>query len=62
MKATDLEREQVLNYFAAQMADDPVGHSEKVAVERVGSVLNDVWDVHCRGSRWWAISNSLNCY
>lgn len=62
MKASDLEREQVLDYFAAQMADDPVVHLEKVAVERVGSVLHDIWDVHCRGGRWWAISNSLNYY
>lgn len=62
MKASELEREQVLDYFAAQMADDPVVHLEKVAVERVGSVLHDIWDVHCKGSRWWAISNSLNYY
>lgn len=62
MKASDLEREQVLDYFAAQMADDPVVHLEKVAVERVGSMLHDIWDVHCKGSRWWAISNSLNYY
>jgi len=25
-------------------------------------VLHDIWDVHCSGSRWWAISNSLNYY
>lgn len=62
MKASGLEREQLLEYFAAQMADDPVVHLEKVAVERVGSVLHDIWDVHCKGSRWWAISNSLNYY
>ena len=62
MKASDLEREQVLDYFAAQMADDPVVHLEKVAVDRVGSVQHDIWDVHCRDSRWWAISNSLNYY
>ncbi|MBN1091968.1 hypothetical protein JKP75_04885 [Blastococcus sp. TML/M2B] len=62
MKASDLEREQILDYFAAQMAEDPVVHLEKVAVERVGSVLHHIWDVHCKGSRWWAISNSLNYY
>jgi hypothetical protein len=62
MKVSDLERAQVLDYFAAQMADDPVVHLEKVAVERVGSVLHDIWDVHCKDSRWWAISNSLNYY
>lgn len=62
MKASDLERGQVLDYFAAQMADDPVVHLEKVAVERVGSVVHDIWDVHCKGGRWWAISNALNYY
>lgn len=62
MKASDIEREQVLDYFAAQMTDDPVVHLEKVAVERVCSVQHDIWDVHCTGSRWWAISNSLNFY
>ena len=62
MRASDLERQHVLDYFEAQMADDPVGHLEKVAVERVGSVQHDIWDVHCKDSRWWAISNSLNYY
>ncbi|WP_380164822.1 hypothetical protein [Jannaschia sp. R86511] len=62
MRASNLEREQVLDYFAAQLAEDPVVHLEKAAVERVGSVLHDIWDVHCKGSRWWAISNSLNYY
>lgn len=62
MKASNVEREQVADYFAAQMADDPVVHLEKVAAERVGSVLHGIWDVHCKDSRWWAISNSLNYY
>lgn len=25
-------------------------------------MVHDIWDVHCRSSRWWAISNHLNCY
>jgi hypothetical protein len=62
VKVSDLEREQLRSYIASQVADDPVVHLEKVAVERVGSVLHDIWDVHCQDSRWWAISNSLNCY
>ena len=61
MKASDLEREQVLD-FAARDGRRPGGALEKVAVERVGSVLHDIWDRDCRGSRWWAISNSLNYY
>jgi len=62
MKASVQERESIQDYFAWQMPDDPVVHLEKVAVERVGSVLHDIWDVHCTDSRWWAISNSLNYY
>ena len=62
MKASQQEREAVLAYFEDQMPDDEVIHLEKVATERVGSVLHDIWDVHCRESRWWAINNSLNFY
>lgn len=62
MKASPQEREAVLAYFAHQMPDDEAVHLEKVAVERVGSSLHDIWDVHCRESRWWAIDNSLNFY
>lgn len=62
MKASAQEREAVLAYLQHQMPDDEVAHLEKVAVERVGTVLHDIWDVHCRESRWWAISNGWNIY
>lgn len=62
MKATPHERERVRAYFEAQLDDDPVVHLERVAVERVGAVVHDVWDVHCRATRWWAVSNPLNLY
>ncbi|GLY19941.1 hypothetical protein Kisp01_69550 [Kineosporia sp. NBRC 101677] len=62
MKTSPQERESIRNYFSWQMPDDPVVHLEKVAIERVGSVLHDIWDVHCTSSRWWAINNSLNYY
>lgn len=62
MKATVHERDTVLAYFEGQVDDDPVVHLEKVAVERVGAVVHDIWDVHCRDSRWWAVSNPLNLY
>ena len=57
MKATSHERDTVLAQFEAQVGDDPVVHLEKVAVERVGAVVHDIWDVHCRDSRWWAVSD-----
>ena len=62
MKATPSEREAVLSYFADQMGDDPVIHLEKVAVERVGANVHDIWDVHCESNRWWAVSCPLNYY
>ena len=62
MKATPSEREVVLAHFEDQMGDDPVVHLEKVAVERVGANVHDIWDVHCENSRWWAVSCPLNFY
>lgn len=62
MKATRHERDTVRAYVEAQVGDEPVVHLEKVAVERVGAVVHDIWDVHCRDSRWWGVSNPLNLY
>lgn len=25
-------------------------------------MLHEIWDVHCAGSRWWAVTNPLNAY
>jgi hypothetical protein len=44
------------------MEDDLVVHLEKVAVERVGANVYDIWDVHCENSRWWAVTSPLNYY
>jgi hypothetical protein len=62
MKATQIEREEVLAYFEQQLDDDPVVHLEKAATERVGIMVYDIWDVHCENSQWWAVSPSLNLY
>jgi hypothetical protein len=62
MRSSVQEQASVRDYFAHQLEDDPVVHLEKVAVERVGSVVHDIWDVHCRDSRWWAVSNPLHRY
>ena len=43
-------------------AERPHCSSEKVAVERVGSMVYDIWDVHCADERWWAVTNPLNAY
>jgi hypothetical protein len=62
MKTTKSERDEVLAYFEHQFEDDPVAHLEKVAVERVGPNVFDIWDVHCAKSRWWAVAPALNMY
>jgi ribosomal protein L37E len=62
MIASTVERDSILSYFEGQMPDDHVVHLEKVAVERVGSMVHDIWDVHCEKSHWWAVTNPLNFY
>ncbi len=62
MKTTQRERDEVTAYFALQFDDDPVVYLEKVATERVGPNVFDIWDVHCAKSRWWAVSPALNMY
>lgn len=52
----------MLDYFASRLPEDPVVHAEKVASERVGGAVHDIWDVHCTTSRWWAVSDPLNLY
>ena len=36
--------------------------SKRAAIERVGSVPHDIWDVHTESGRWWAVTNPLNLY
>jgi hypothetical protein len=62
MRATAWERDRVREFFTARWPDDPVVHLEKVASERVGSVVHDIWDVQSKGGRWWAVSEPLNAY
>ncbi len=62
MKATKHEREMVLAYLETQTQDDPVVHVEKVATERIGVIVHDIWDVHCSKSRWWVVTEPMNVY
>lgn len=61
-QGTDDERDAVLSYVESQSTEDRVVHVEKVATEAVGSVVHDIWDVHCSTSRWWVVSNPMNLY
>lgn len=62
MRSTQAEREEVIAYFESQSAGDRVVHLDKLASERVGANLHDVWDAHSADRRWWVISTPLNLY
>src|SRR5688500_15992246 len=62
MRSTPEEDDAIRAYFAQEAPDDPIVHLEKAAVERVGSVPHEIWDVHTRSGRWWAVTNPLNLY
>jgi hypothetical protein len=61
MRATRRQTEAVRAYVEDQ-AHEQVIHLEKAASELVGPVRHDIWDVHCRDSRWWVITEPTNIY
>jgi len=63
VRATKAERDAVAAYFESQSRGETVVHAERLVVERVGSTLHEVWDVHSSsGERWWVVSPAMNLY
>jgi hypothetical protein len=62
MRATNAQRDEVTVYFESQSQGEAVIHLERVASERVGGVLHDVWDVHTEEGRWWVVTEPMNLY
>jgi hypothetical protein len=62
LKATEQEREHVLEYMSAQALEETVQFAQKVYSEQVHAVLHDIWDVHTDRTRWWVITNPTNLY
>src|SRR5215831_18795235 len=62
LKATEQEREHVLEYMSAQAPEETVQFAQKVYSEQVHAVLHDIWDVHTDRGRWWVITNPTNLY
>jgi hypothetical protein len=63
LKASDQERQEILDYFASQAhGEEEVELAQKVYSERVYSTTHDVWDVHTDQARWWIITNPTNIY
>jgi hypothetical protein len=61
IRASAREKDAIRAYVEDQ-AHEEVMHLEKAASELVGPVRHDIWDVHCRESRWWAVTNPTNLY
>jgi len=67
LKATDQERQEIIEYVSSQVRDETVELAQKVYSERVALTLpHDIWDVHTRRGRkqcrWWVITNPTNLY
>lgn len=62
LESSDRERQNIVDYLAAQASDETVDHLEKVASERVLGRDIDVWDVHTEINRWWIITSPTNLY
>jgi len=61
VRASKREKEAVRLYVEGQ-AHEEVVHVEKVASDVVGPVRHDIWDVHCRDSRFWVVTEPTNLY
>lgn len=62
LKATQQERDRILDYLSDQAPDENVELAQKVYSEQVHSVTHDIWDVHTDRARWWVITNPTNLY
>ena len=62
LKATEQEREHILEYMSAQAPEETVQLAQKVYSEQVHAVLHDIWDVHTDRGRWWVVTNPTFLY
>lgn len=62
LKATEVEIEEVREYFEWQAPDLQVTFMQKVYSEAVLNTRHDVWDIHTNKNRWWVITGGTNLY
>lgn len=61
MRVSRREKDEIRGYVESQGHEEVI-HLEKVASELIGPMRHDIWDVHCRESRWWVVTNPMNLY
>ena len=54
--------EEAIRAYVADQVGEAIIHAEKAASELVGPARHDIWDVHCKKSRWWIVTNPMNLY
>jgi hypothetical protein len=55
------EKDEIRSYAEGQLGEEVV-HLEKVGSELVRPRRHDIWDVHCKDSRWWVLTNPTYYY
>lgn len=62
LKATETERQHVIDYMARLAPDDALTLIQKMHSEQLHGTRHDIWDVHTATDRWWVITNPTNLY
>lgn len=62
LKASDMETEEIREYFEWQAPDLKVTFLQKIYSEAVLNTRHDVWDIHTNNDRWWVITGGTNLY
>jgi hypothetical protein len=53
---------EIITRYVEEQAHEKVVHVERAAIEMIGPVRHDIWDVQCAESRWWVVTNPTNLY
>lgn len=63
MEMSEAEERRIRDYVNTQSpAEDQAGLVQKVGSRRVLGRARDIYDVHCKESRWWVITDPTNLY
>lgn len=62
VQAAKTSKQEAIRAYIEDQTGEAVIHAEKAASELVGPVRHDIWDVHCKKSRWWVVTNPTNLY
>ncbi|WP_157103904.1 hypothetical protein [Nocardia harenae] len=59
---SDAEERGIRDYVNGQSQEDEVALVQKVGARRILGRSHDLYDVHCKESRWWVITDPTNLY